>query len=277
MTDTRVAHGPDRLPWLTDQPKQDGKPRKGGELWIGSAAAVLLVGGAAYLFGTQNPTGEPENSISPRPSGPSVTTPLPRVQSPKPPADVQIAPTPEVRPAPTPQVSQSPRPIVRPLPQSTVEAIASGRVVDQTTRTDQPDEAQPSAVDAESKVQSSETSAAQSTEALSSPPLASAQSLKYWPSRLTNGASGRVVQIGAFGSSYQAKRGWWHMARAYPGVKRLPAVVVEARNSRGRPFYRFQIGTTSQAHSEVLCQRMQKIQFSCAVVGLPWKPKGVER
>jgi hypothetical protein len=67
------------------------------------------------------------------------------------------------------------------------------------------------------------------------------------------------------------------MVRAYPAMARLPALVVETRNSRGRHFYRFQIGTTSQAHSEVLCQRMQKIRFSCAVVGLSWKPKGVER
>lgn len=40
---------------------------------------------------------------------------------------------------------------------------------------------------------------------------------------------------------------------------------------------RFQVGTTSQAHSEVLCQRMEKIRLGCAVVGLPWNPKGVER
>jgi hypothetical protein len=66
------------------------------------------------------------------------------------------------------------------------------------------------------------------------------------------------------------------MVRAYPAMQRLPAVVVETRNSHGRAFYRFQVGTTSQAHSEVLCQRMQKIHLSCAVVGLPWKAK-VER
>jgi hypothetical protein len=98
-----------------------------------------------------------------------------------------------------------------------------------------------------------------------------------WPARTSQGASGRLVQIGAFGSRLQAKRGWWHMVRAYPGVRRLPAVVVEARNSRHRPFYRFQIGTTSQAHSEVLCQRMERIRFSCAVVGLPGARKAVER
>jgi hypothetical protein len=67
------------------------------------------------------------------------------------------------------------------------------------------------------------------------------------------------------------------MVRAYPAVAHLQATVVEVRNSRARTFYRFQIGTTSQAHSEVLCQRMEMIRLSCAVVGLPWKPKGVER
>ena len=75
---------------------------------------------------------------------------------------------------------------------------------------------------------------------------------------------------------HQAKRGWWFMVRAYPAVAHLPAVVTVSRNSRGRAFYRFQVGTTSQAHSEVLCQRMETIRLSCAVVGLPWKAK-VER
>ena len=84
------------------------------------------------------------------------------------------------------------------------------------------------------------------------------------------------MQIGAFGSTHQAKLGWRYMVRAYPAVARLPAVVRTTRNSKGRTFYRFQIGTTSQAHSEVLCQRMQRIHFSCAVVDLPWKTK-VER
>ena len=90
------------------------------------------------------------------------------------------------------------------------------------------------------------------------------------------GAAGRVVQIGAFGSIRQTKLGWWRMVRAYPAMSHLPAVVRPTRNSKGRVFYRFQVGTTSQAHSEVLCQRMQRITFSCAVVGLPWKAK-VER
>ena len=97
-----------------------------------------------------------------------------------------------------------------------------------------------------------------------------------WNPRIVSGASGRLVQIGAFGSVRQAKRGWWFMIHDYPAMAHLPAVVRVTHNSKGRPFFRFDVGTTSQAHSEVLCQRMQKIHFSCAVVGLPWKAK-VER
>lgn len=107
-------------------------------------------------------------------------------------------------------------------------------------------------------------------------PKPQAKTLKPWPPRVAAGAAGRLVQIGAFGSIHQAKQGWRYMVRAYPAVAHLPAVVRPTRNSKGRTFYRFQVGTTSQAHSEVLCQRMEKIDFSCAVVGLPWKPK-VER
>jgi hypothetical protein len=100
--------------------------------------------------------------------------------------------------------------------------------------------------------------------------------LRPWQPRVVAGASGRLVEVGAFGSVQQAKLGWRYMVRTYPAVARLPAVVRPDRNSHGRIFYRFRVGTTSQAHSEVLCQRMQRIRLSCAVVGLPWKAK-VER
>jgi len=109
------------------------------------------------------------------------------------------------------------------------------------------------------------------------PSPAADKPLTVWPAWQSQGAYGRLVRIGAFGSRLQAKLGWRYMVGAYPAVAHLQAIVVESRNSRGRAFYRFQIGTTSQAHSEVLCQRMEKIGLSCAVVGLPWKPKGVER
>jgi hypothetical protein len=78
--------------------------------------------------------------------------------------------------------------------------------------------------------------------------------------------AGRVVHVGAFGSSRQAERAWPAIVRANPAVANLRASVIPARNSRGRSYYRFQVGTTSQAHSEILCQRIRKAGLSCAVV-----------
>lgn len=272
MTDTRVALAPDRLPWLQDVPERRHSTAA-RPLWAWTAAVILLVAGAAYWLGVQRGMGEQEPTQS-APAQRTVTTPLPQPQTLPPAGEAQNSPVPQIEPAPLPEVRQAPAPApaVRPSPTRRSDGKRAEPVADKAA----PAEAKEGSV-AKAEESGSPAPAAQSDRQASTPPLASAQSLRLWPSRVTSGAYGRVVQIGAFGSVHQAKVGWVRMSHAYPGVKRLPAVVREARNSRGRKFYRFQIGTTSQAHSEVLCQRMQKIDYSCAVVGLPWKPKGVER
>jgi hypothetical protein len=275
MTDSRATLGSERLPWLTDEPK---KPRKPGarELLLWGGAVIALVGGASYWLGMQTGTSEPESTVTFQQTLPPVTSQRPDAQGPPTTEQVQIAPTPEVRPAPASEVRSAPAPVVRPAPGRRVTASTS-EVAASVAATEEPSKDSQSSAATEEKTTPPKAEAATAAKAARPPSIAPAKSLTLWPSRVTSGAYGRVVQIGAFGSRDQAKLGWAYMARAYPGVKRLPAVVVETRNSKGRPFYRFQIGTTSQAHSEVLCQRMQKIRFSCAVVGLPWKPKGVER
>lgn len=273
MADGRAAVGFDRLPWLEDEPQPRAKPRERGHApWVALAVAgTALVAGVSYWMGMKSWEPEPTAVEAPPPARPSTTV---RVPEAKPAPDV--AAEPEVRPAPVPEVRPAPVPTVR------IERPAS------RTRSDAPARRKKLSPMAIEKGELAETVAKQSSAAKAEPSAAvrraptvrtvpaRQQPLRLWPARERRGAYGRVVQIGAFGSRHQAKLGWRYMARAYPGVRRLPAVVVEARNSRGRRFYRFQIGTTSQAHSEVLCQRMQRIQFSCAVVGLPWKSK-VER
>jgi len=275
MTDAQAAVGMDRLPWLDDEPahapRATPKPvpsrplpkttTGGRELAGWAVAAALLVAGGSYWLGTRS-VGGPSSA----PQAESGST----IRLPEAERDVQpqvaLAPAPEVKPAPTPTVGvpKSPvrRDIVRKRKLSPMEMKGS---------------------DLSKTVQEQEGTAAKPEPAKAAPaPAASAQApakpqpLRLWPSTESKGASGRVVRIGAFGTRQQAKLGWRRMQRAYPAVGRLPATVVTDRNSHGRNFYRFQIGTTSQAHSEVLCQRMQKIRFSCAVVGLPWKAK-VER
>ena len=255
MTDTRVAVGTDRLPWLADEPI--AKPKKASnDLWVIVAGAILLVAAGSYWLGMRVGNQPNQPVTSSRVSHPSVSAPLPPARAESPTTEVPIASTPEVEPSPLPEVAASPAPVVR------FEApprISRGKAA-----------AKPVAPPPPKEVAADHSPAARKVPAAETP-------LTLWPATQSAGAAGRIVRIGAFGSRQQAKLGWRYMVRAYPAVAHLPATVVETRNSRHRAFYRFQIGTTSQAHSEVLCQRMEKIHLSCAVVGLPWKPKGVER
>ena len=275
MTDAQAAVGMDRLPWLDDElapaprvaPKlvqSRPKPAQSGRDLAGWAvAAVLLVAGGSFWLGTQSVSGPGEKA----PATARATVKLPEAASNAQP-QVPLAPVPEVETTPTPTVSVPSPPVrrsfVRQRKLSPMEMKGSG--LSKTV------EEQESPTKARESAKPAPAPASTASPAAASKP----KPLTLWPSRETKGASGRLVRIGAFGTRQQAKLGWRKMQRAYPAVGRLPAVVVTDRNSRGRVFYRFQIGTTSQAHSEVLCQRMQTIRFSCAVVGLPWKAK-VER
>jgi hypothetical protein len=252
MSQARVAAGMDRLPWLPDEPAPRSM-RGNRELAGWLIAATLLVAGASYWMGAQS-WREPIAPIVADRTSTTVPLPQPRRAEPPQPQVVLQSP-PQIREAPEPEL---------PMP--------TPRVEKRTSR----DPAPFAGVREEAVVQAPSPQAAPPV-ALPSPAPAAGAPLAAWPAWQSQGAYGRLVRIGAFGSRSQAKLGWRHMVRAYPAVAHLQAVVVESRNSRGRMFYRFQIGTTSQAHSEVLCQRMEKISLSCAVVGLPWKPKGVER
>ena len=289
MTDAGAAVGMDRLPWLEDEPALRPEPRmreakapraartQGSlrELAGWAVAAVLLVAAVSYWLGMRSADQtEYETTARPRPEA-TVTLPEPRTPAGSPP----IAEAPQVRPAPVPTV-RVPEPPAAARARQERQAASRRKLspmdmkdsdLSKTVSEQEGAPAEPTVATAPVKAATPIRVAATSAR-----PLASRQQLRYWPARVSKGASGRLVQIGAFGSRHQAKLGWRRMKRAYPAVGRLQAVVVEARNSRGKRFYRFQIGTTSQAHSEVLCQRMQRIRFSCAVVGLPWKSK-VER
>jgi hypothetical protein len=256
MNDARAVVGMDRLPWLDDEPKA---PAAAGlrlrELlgWI--VAGSLLIAGISYWFGVRSGRGiEPEPVGSLAPDKPAARIKLPEPRS----SEVPLPATPEVVSGPERTVAaperRAERPVRRSRPASTKRKL-SPMNLDRSALSE--------------TVTHQEVAKKSSTARPAAAP-------RLWPSTESTGASGRIVRIGAFGTRQQAKLGWRRMQRAYPAVARLPATVVRDRNSRGRGFYRFQIGTTSQAHSEVLCQRMARIRFSCAVVGLPWKAK-VER
>lgn len=260
MSQAQAAAAVDRLPWLEDEPKPAPvRPRKtrrsNREIAGWAVAVILIIAGISYWLGVHS--WRPSTGEVPQ-GGAKVTVPQPHSAEPPPiqqqsQPQVVLEPQPEVAPAPVREVPIArPRTERRPL----IRHVLARRPIRPATL--------------EKVVTAQKTAPAKPTNPDSRP-------LSLWPASQSAGARGRIVRIGAFGSRQQAKLGWRHMVRAYPAVAHLPATVVEDRNSRGRTFYRFQIGTTSQAHSEVLCQRMGRIRFSCAVVGLPWKPRGVER
>jgi hypothetical protein len=258
MSDSRVAGGMERLPWLSDEPVRVTAPStgRGWDVTGWAVSAILIVAGFSFWLGSQRPVHDEGRQGSGAVPSATIEVPEPR---PAAPAEVRLAPQPQVAPVSEPQVRVVRAPEVR-----MVSVPGAGA---DTKATPEPRAGfEPAAI------------AGKPVASVTPPPpkVAAPLALKPWPPRVVAGASGRLVQIGAYGSRIQAKRGWVAMAREYPALKRLPAVVAVTRNSRGRLFYRFQIGTTSHAHSEVLCQRMQRIDLSCAVVGLPWKPK-VER
>lgn len=281
MTDAQAAVAMDRLPWLTDEPRRTPtRARKGGRGLPGAAfAALLAVAGASYWLGTRETQQPVESSL---PARPQATVKLPEPSETVEP-QAPIADAPEAVPAiPAPQRFETPirrtRPttVVRPRTLSPMD-IGNSELANTVAEQEGTPAKSESATNEASKPAASEPAKPATIAAPAPAKTAAPQPLRLWPAQESKGADGRLVRIGAFGSREQAKLGWRRMQKAYPAVARLPATVVSDRNSRGKTFYRFQIGTTSQAHSEVLCQRMEKLlRFSCAVVGLPWKAK-VER
>ena len=268
MSEAQAASGLDRLPWLADEPRATPRKAKSRphELLGWAGAAVLLVAGASIWLGTHSEGPQASSSAREGAAQPSATVPLPRPQ-------VSTAPVPQVATAPAPEVRAAPVPEVHPALHRTIHLTRAEAAAARRSAAERRVEAK---LAARAPAEVAPAPAPVVRAAPSQAVVTHAGPLRPWQPRVVSGAAGRLVEVGAFGSVYQAKLGWRYMVRTYPAVARLPAVVRPDRNSHGRIFYRFRVGTTSQAHSEVLCQRMQRIGLSCAVVGLPWKAE-VER
>ncbi|HKX90868.1 MAG TPA: hypothetical protein VJM15_00370 [Sphingomicrobium sp.] len=250
MTDSRVALGMDRLPWLPDEPVRT--PRRSAKpLAWAAAAAMCAIAGASYWIGNLSGRGELETPTVADDGRPVATAPLPLPSQP----DVARQESPKVA---APEVE---RIVAPPIP-----------VIDEPPARRTPIERPAAAPESTPAVEGDET-ATPTVEAEPAEPPASAPAPARpaftgpWPVRVVEGASGRLVRIGAFRTSRQAKKGWWAIVKMNPTLKRLPALVVPVQSMRnGHTYYRLQMGTTSQAHSTVLCQRMRMIGQSCVVI-----------
>src|SRR4051794_9916783 len=118
MTDSRVALGMDRLPWLPDEPTRP--PRRWVPLLGWALAATMLVAAAAYWLGVRSEF--PQQFEVP---GQPQTVRLPEAAAPAP-SRVQPVPTPEVERVIAPAIpvidDPAPPPVARPVPVRRVRA-----------------------------------------------------------------------------------------------------------------------------------------------------------
>ena len=263
MADGQAALDPDRLPWLADT-RKPRRSRAPVSLLAWALLATLLVAGVSYWMGMKSVTEPDAFDFSP-PSPPAATVQLPEpVSVPPPEREVRPAPAPEVQPVAEP----APIAIPKPAPARAAKTERSRRTVAKIRVTH--------------RSSAKAATAARKSRARPAPVRKKAvvrpARLQAWPASQSAGAYGRMVRVGTFYSRRQAKQGWARIVKVYPGIRNLRAVVSPNPSLRnGRMFYRLQFGTTSQAHSTVLCQRMRVIGQSCVVVGLPPRPNGVRR
>jgi hypothetical protein len=261
MAEGRSAYDPDRLPWLTED-RRPRRKRDSTPLLFWAFVAAVLVAGVSYWLGMR--------SVSESVAFEDIIGGSP------PAATVQLPKAPVEQPPPQPQVKPPGLPEVRPAEPAAVKIPGVDRALPAKPEVTRRTVAKPK-VRAAAKVSPRVIRARAALAKKLAAPKRS-EPLQAWPAAVSQGASGRVARIGTFSTRRQAKKGWWAIVRHYPGMKRLKAVVAPVRSMRdGRTYYRLQFGTTSQAHSEVLCQRMRIIGQSCVVVGLPPRQAGARR
>ena len=262
MADGRVVPDPDRLPWLSDT-RRRRRARDANPLLFWAFLAIILVAGLAYWLGIKSVREPDEFTDVLAQAGPVGGEPLPELSNQ---AVTALAPAGEPAEAPglrdTALVAE--RPAV-PIP-GVERARPEPEVVAEVTpevAAEEPEETATAEPAAEPETAAAEPA---KTTVVAAPP----KRLQAWPADISANAYGRVVRVGTFYSRQQAKQGWQRIVRVYPGMRRLRAVVVPNPSLRnGQMFYRLQFGTTSQAHSEILCQRMRIVAQSCVTVGLP--------
>lgn len=256
MNDVGVAATFERLPWLADEPLPRALPSRQKRfsplwpLWAASAlVALIVIAGGAYWLGTRSgAVDEPRSAIT-EPNRPPVTVTLP--------APVALPPQPEVRFDPVPQVE----PVVVPPPPPVARAQVPSPAKKISRRAPRP----AARARAAAAPRAAPTRTVRSRAAAAKPD----EALPVWPVRVEAHNAGRLVRVGTFATRSDAKRGWTKIMRFYPGMRRLPAMAVPiSAVPSGRRYFRLQMGTTSQAHSEVLCQRMRIIGVSCVVLDI---------
>jgi hypothetical protein len=237
-----VLGGADALKIIKFVAFGDGRPDEGkGELLAWALAATLVIAGSSYWVGMQSVRGRPANDQSVTAIGPA-SSQVAQSSRAEPPHSATFA---TIRSAPvqtsTVDISSATPPARDPM---------NVPAPNERNSTEAP---KPGEVEGPMPQKSSEV-------ATSSSRTASAQAVKE--------TSGQQVRIGRFATPSDAQKGWATVVHQWPGMQQLRAVPVPIKSLRdGRSYYRLEVGTTSRAHSEVVCQRVHDMDQSCTIIG----------
>ena len=243
MANTFVGSEVDRLPWLKDEIKRPSRSPSWVVAFV-AASAVAIIAALSFWLG-MNETFRSERTAQ---TEAQATVDLPLSASEAVPQGSAIMP--DVDPPITP-------------------------TVDMPTQKDVSFEAPPVRRMAASRAAAHRPHPVAKTAAKSKKaPVEDDSTLHYASPWKSTGVSGRMVRVGAYSSLGKGKDAWSRLAQISPAIKQLPAVVTDIPSPTGRTLYWLQIGTTSQAHSEVLCQRMRKLGQRCVVVDVDGARKG---
>ncbi len=220
----------------------EGWPNEGrGELLAWALTATLVVAGSSYWVGMQSVRGKPAKDQSVTAIGPasSQVSQSSRAQS----SHSETFATMRSAPVQTSAVDIS---SATPPARDPIREPASNE-------RENTEAAKPEEVEGQVPQKSSEV-------ATSSSRTASAQAVRE--------TSGQQVRIGRFATPSDAQKGWATVVHQWPGMQQLRAVPVPIKSLRdGRSYYRLEVGTTSRAHSEVVCERVHEMDQSCTIIG----------
>lgn len=239
MANTFVGSEVDRLPWLKDEIKRPSRSPSWVVAFVAASAVAIIAAFSFWLGMSGRLSFQPNDRTTP---DASIVLP---------PADTTGEPE-QMQPG-------SLMPQVDPVP----EPPAVGVPAQQDVRLEAPPVRRMAAQRAMMTVHRSHPKKAAATKTKDADDKEGMTYANPWKSA---GVSGRMVRVGAYSSMEKGKDAWSRLAQISPAIKQLPAVVTDIPSPTGRTLYWLQIGTTSQAHSEVLCQRMRKLGQRCVVV-----------
>lgn len=248
MAQTFAVADADRLPWLPDEAKRRKRSNPFVVPFL-AASAVAIIAALSFWLGLRGGL-TPEARVAEQAQA-SVELPV-AITAPAEPALEQQVSVPQVEPVPVPAPVALPHQDEVLMEAPPVKRVA--KLASVTVHHSRPVAKKLGAAKAKAE--------------------ADPDALKYTNPWKSAGSSGRMIRVGAYGSLEKGKAAWQRLAEISPAIKQLPAVVTDLQSPSGRTLYWLQIGTTSQAHSEVLCQRMRAIRQNCVVVDLPGARKG---